>query len=199
MGKDLYKQQAKNAAAASSKSKKEASKDFSKFADDSSEEGGKFKYDKSFYEEDKFQGADDDDEVATGSGFDLRGKSLANTERKKAEAKKEVLPLKAIMKDILEKQQQAQDAAPVGKSSSSIVKGVVFSKKKVIVKNVVKAKKNAKLEAIKSYLKKKNQKVGKVLPNYAREREYERNLKMIAVEGSKVMINSSYEAVQRYY
>lgn len=62
----------------------------------------------------------------------------------------------------------------------------MFSKKKVILKNVLKEKKNAKLDAIKSHLKKKAQSQGKVLPNYSRERDYERNLKTIAVEGSKL-------------
>lgn len=41
------------------------------------------------------------------------------------------------------------------------------------------------MEAIKTHLKKKEQNVGKVFPNYAREREYERRLKMTAIEGSR--------------
>lgn len=65
-------------------------------------------------------------------------------------------------------------------------KSILFSKKKQILKKVEKEKKNAKLEAIKTYLKKKAANSGKVLPNYSKEREYERNLKMIAVEGSKI-------------
>lgn len=62
---------------------------------------------------------------------------------------------------------------------------ILFSKKKVILKNVQKEKKNAKLDAIKNHLKKKAQMQGKVLPNFSRDRDYERNLKMIAVEGSR--------------
>jgi hypothetical protein len=60
----------------------------------------------------------------------------------------------------------------------------VFSKKKIVLKNVAKEKKNAKLEAIKNHLKRKAASAGKSLPNYRQEKEYERNLKMVAVEGS---------------
>jgi len=72
----------------------------------------------------------------------------------------------------------------------------VFSKKKIILKKVAKEKKNAKLEAIKNHLKRKAATVGKSLPNYRVEKEYERNLKMIAVEGSKFILTPSYKAVQ---
>ena len=65
----------------------------------------------------------------------------------------------------------------------------------MILKNVEKEKKNAKLEAIKNHLKKKAQYQGKVLPNFSREREYERNLKMIAVEGSSPLL-TSHKALQ---
>lgn len=65
-------------------------------------------------------------------------------------------------------------------------KSILFSKKKLILKKVLKERKNAKLVAIKNHLKKKSENKGKVLPNYSREREYERNLKMITVEGSKL-------------
>ncbi len=58
----------------------------------------------------------------------------------------------------------------------------------MILKRVLNEKKNAKLEAIKSHLKKKSENLGKTLPNPNKEREYERNLKMIAVEGSKTLL-----------
>ncbi len=77
-------------------------------------------------------------------------------------------------------------------------KQVLFSKKKQILKKVLKEKKNAKLEAIKSYLKKKSANAGKALPNYAKEREYERNLKMIAVEGSSRFLIQSRSCSTRY-
>jgi hypothetical protein len=77
-------------------------------------------------------------------------------------------------------------------------KQVLFSKKKQILKKVLKEKKNVKLEAIKSYLKKKTATAGKVLPNYAKEREYERNLKMIAVEGSSRRFIESQSCSTRF-
>lgn len=66
------------------------------------------------------------------------------------------------------------------------------------MKNVLKEKKNAKLEAIKSYLKKKQENQGKVLPNFSKEREYERNLKMIAVEGSRIvwLVTKLFQTIQ---
>lgn len=45
---------------------------------------------------------DSEEEVAADSGFDLRGKSLKNTQRK-TEEKKAVLPLQSIMNQILDK------------------------------------------------------------------------------------------------
>ena len=66
------------------------------------------------------------------------------------------------------------------------------------MKKVLKEKKNLKLEAIKSYLKKKSANAGKALPNYAKEREYERNLKMIAVEGSSRCLTQSPTYSTRY-
>ena len=56
---------------------------------------------------------EDEDERADQKGFDLRGKSLKNTTRRDAEPKKAVLPLKAIMDQILEKP-SIQRAAGVG-------------------------------------------------------------------------------------
>lgn len=71
----------------------------------------------------------------------------------------------------------------------------MFSKKKVILKKVEKEKKNAKLEAIKNHIKKKTALHGKVLPNFSKERDYERNLKTIAVEGSRFLV-ISHQALQ---
>jgi len=45
----------------------------------------------------------EDDEVPDQSGFDLRNKSLTNTARREAEPKRAALPLKSIMKEILDK------------------------------------------------------------------------------------------------
>lgn len=45
----------------------------------------------------------DDEEIPDQKGFDLRNKSLKNTQRKEHDPKKAVLPLKSIMKDILDK------------------------------------------------------------------------------------------------
>jgi hypothetical protein len=56
----------------------------------------------------------DDDEVPDEKGFDLRGKSLANTLKKTREPKKAALPLKAIMSDILSKTRM-----PIGGSNPS--------------------------------------------------------------------------------
>ena len=56
----------------------------------------------------------DEEEVPDQSGFDLRNKSLANTQKKEPEAKKAVLPLKSIMKDILEK--------PVSENAQKVTK-----------------------------------------------------------------------------
>ena len=132
------------------------------------------------FSESSYSFDNEDDERADLTGkIDLRGKSLTNASKLRLvpkEPKKESKPMQAIMKEILEKGQ----ATPAGKAKS-----VLFSKKKQILKKVEKEKKNAKLEAIKSHLKKKQQSLGKVLPNYSREKEYERNLKMVTVEGSK--------------
>lgn len=45
----------------------------------------------------------EDEEVPDQSGFDLRNKSLAHTGKKEAEPKRAALPLKSIMKEILDK------------------------------------------------------------------------------------------------
>jgi hypothetical protein len=45
----------------------------------------------------------EDDEVPDQAGFDLRNKSLTNTARREAEPRKTALPLKSIMKEILDK------------------------------------------------------------------------------------------------
>lgn len=67
----------------------------------------KFKYDKP--EEDEYYS--EEDERPEGEGFDLRGKSLKNTAPKhSSEPKKEVLPLKAIMKGILERNETSEAA-----------------------------------------------------------------------------------------
>lgn len=46
---------------------------------------------------------EDDYEIPDKAGFDLRSKSLSNTVRKEVGPKKDVLPMKSIMKDILDK------------------------------------------------------------------------------------------------
>ncbi len=66
----------------------------------------KFKYEES--EGEGYQ--DEEDERPEGEGFDLRGKSLKNTAHKNNEPKKEVLPLKAIMKGILERNETSEAA-----------------------------------------------------------------------------------------
>ena len=55
----------------------------------------------------------DEDEVPDQTGFDLRNKSLVNTQRREVEPKKAVLPLKSIMQGILEKPLSEQ-ASKVG-------------------------------------------------------------------------------------
>ena len=52
-----------------------------------------------------------DEEVANKSGFDLRGKSLKNTEKKEYEEKKQALPMKAVISQILQK---SSSQMPVG-------------------------------------------------------------------------------------
>lgn len=61
-------------------------------------------------EEDVFEG----EEIPDQAGFDLRNKSLTNTAKREAEPKKAVLPLKSIMKEILEKpvSENAQKVEP---------------------------------------------------------------------------------------
>ena len=54
------------------------------------------------------------------------------------------------------------------------------------VKKVDKELKENKLNAIKKHLKRMKDNKGKALPNYAKERNHERKLKMKAVEGSKL-------------
>ena len=57
------------------------------------------------YEESEDEQADvsDGEERPEGQGFDLRNKSLNNTTKKAQEKQKEKLPLKAIMKNILDR------------------------------------------------------------------------------------------------
>jgi hypothetical protein len=52
-----------------------------------------------FEEDDLLQ----DEEIPDNSGFDLRNKSLTNTQKKESEPRKAVLPLKSIMQGILDK------------------------------------------------------------------------------------------------
>lgn len=55
---------------------------------------------------------DSQEEVAADSGFDLRGKSLKNTAKRDHQDKKPILPMKAIMSQILEK--------PVGQAAQGV-------------------------------------------------------------------------------
>lgn len=57
---------------------------------------------KRFQEDHDAESYHTEEEIADDHGFDLRGKSLKNTE-KKIEEKKPVLPMKAIMSQILDK------------------------------------------------------------------------------------------------
>lgn len=150
---------------------------------------------KDFVEESEDAYEDSQEEVAADSGFDLRGKSLKNTTKREGQDKKQALPMKTIMSQIL--------AKPAGQTAQGVLcnfiqKTVAFSKKKVIIKNVLKERKNAKLEAIKSHLKKKEQSLGKVFPNFAKEREYERKLKMTAVEGSRSLLMKSLDCFRPF-
>ena len=45
----------------------------------------------------------EDEEIPEEGGFDLRNKSLKNTAKREAEPRKAVLPLKSVMKEILDK------------------------------------------------------------------------------------------------
>ena len=58
------------------------------------------------------------------------------------------------------------------------------------MKNVVKEKANAKVEALKSHLKKKKKNIGRKIPNYKLEFEYERRLKTTAVQGITKLFNA---------
>lgn len=69
------------------------------------------------FEEDDY--VQDEEEVLDRSGFDLRNKSLTNTQKKEAEAKKAVLPLKSIMKEILDKP-VSENAQKVRKTNQEI-------------------------------------------------------------------------------
>jgi hypothetical protein len=75
-----------------------------------------FQFDKSDEEAESasFRDMEEEDEVPTDKGFDLRGKSLKNTHKKSHEQKKPTLPLKAIMSEILSK-----TPLPVGGSNTS--------------------------------------------------------------------------------
>lgn len=50
-------------------------------------------------------------------------------------------------------------------------------------------KKNIKLEAIKAHIRRKKQQSGRKIPNYKKEFDYERRLKMTAVEGITKLFN----------
>ena len=76
-----------------------------------------FEFDQSEEEREDNVGYEDEDEVADDRGFDLREKSLKNTQKKANENRKEVLPLKSIMSGILEKIK-----APEASSSSDAPK-----------------------------------------------------------------------------
>ena len=56
------------------------------------------------------------------------------------------------------------------------------------IKKVNKEIKTNKLDAIKRHIKKMNDNKGRALPNYSKERNYERRLKMVAVEGSNLFL-----------
>ena len=75
-----------------------------------------FQFDKSDEEAESasYREMEEEDEVPTEKGFDLRGKSLVNTQKKNHEQKKPSLPLKAIMSDILSK-----TPMPIGGSNSA--------------------------------------------------------------------------------
>jgi hypothetical protein len=66
------------------------------------------------------------------------------------------------------------------------------------LKKVDKELKENKLNAIKKHLKKIKDNKGKVLPNYSKERNHERKLKMKAVEGSNIfpLKKNSYQVIQ---
>lgn len=78
-----------------------------------------FQFDKSDEEAESasYRDPEEEEEVPTEKGFDLRGKSLVNTLKKTHEPKKVSLPLKAIMSGIL-----AKTPLPIGGSNTADAK-----------------------------------------------------------------------------
>lgn len=123
-----------------------------------------------------------EDELEKGGDIDLTKKSLKNTNKSYAEMRKprkRALPMGSIINQILSKDISKRK---YGKT--------IFTDKKQNLKSIRKEKINTKLKAIKRHLKKKRVNMGRTLPNYGKEKEYERNLKMVAVEGLTKLFNA---------
>ena len=126
----------------------------------------------------------DDDELNEFADIDVSKKSLKNTDKSYSlkhikKKNKKVLPMGAIISGILDKD-----------LSKRKYKKVIFTDKKQKVKEVKKERINAKIQALKRSLKKKQKNLGRTLPDYHKERDYERGLKMIAVEGITKLFNA---------
>ena len=114
--------------------------------------------------------------------IDLSKKSLKYTQKDsdyQMKQKREALPMGSIMSDILNKD-----------LSQRKYKANIFTDKKQSIKSVSKSQKEAKLLAIKRHLKKKAQNTGRTLPTKSGQSNYERALKIVAVEGITKMFNA---------
>ena len=114
--------------------------------------------------------------------INVAGKSLKNTLKDSdyiRKQEKESLPMGTIINDILSKDLTQRK-----------YKSTIFTDKKQIVKTVTKTQKQAKLLAIKRHLKKKEENIGRTLPNKDNQTNYERALKIVAVEGITKMFNA---------
>lgn len=120
-----------------------------------------------------------EDELEKEGDINLTSKSLKNTKKFPSKPKKEALPMKSIIDKILSKD-----------ISKRKYQKSIFSEKKQNLKKVEKEKLNSKLKAIKRHIKKKQINIGRKLPNFSKERDYERNLKMVAVEGLTKLFNA---------
>ena len=108
--------------------------------------------------------------------------------------------LPAIKKKIT-KEERLKDRISLKDTISNVLdrhkdskKGHILSELKPAIKKVDKELKENKLASIKKHLKRLKDKRGKVLPNYAKERNHERRLKMKAIEG----ITKQFNAIQNY-
>lgn len=115
-----------------------------------------------------------------GEGPEATGKTQNIIPPKKLKIKKEKPKDRISLKDTMNNVLESHKDSKVGH---------ILSELKPSIKKVDKEIKANKLVAIKKHLKKLKDKRGKVLPNYSKERNHERKLKMRAIEGITKQFN----------